>query len=102
MGNNIYSTNKRRDFLTPVVNTLIDRRLNRGYSQEELNYYIGLGDGQIAKYESGHRTPSIFTLYCWADALDSKIAIVANDNLPPTMPFGMAKAVNDNKLQIVG
>lgn len=97
----IHSKNLRKDFLAPVVNQLIKLRIQQCYSQEELNYKIGMCDGQIARYESGHRTPSIFTLHCWADALDSKIAIVANDNVPPTIPNEMAKAVNDNKLQIV-
>ena len=101
MSASIHSKNLRKDFLTPIVNQLIAMRIQQCYSQEELNFVIGMGDGQIARYETGSRTPSLFTLYCWADALDARLTLVANDNMPPTIPSETAKAVNNNKLQIV-
>ena len=96
-----YSQRRRTDFLAPVVNMLIDRRIEKNLSQEELNYRIGIADYQLAKWESGHRTPSVFSLHCWADALDARIEIVANDNKPPQTPNEGALAVNDNKFKMV-
>ncbi len=54
-------------------------------------------DGMIAKWETGIRSPTAFHLYCWADALDSKMTIVANDNSPLDPDDPAVKAVNDNK-----
>lgn len=96
-----YSQRRRTDFLAPVVNRLIDLRIEKNLSQEELNYRIGIADYQLAKWESGHRTPSVFSLHCWADALNARLDIVANDNTPPTKPNEGALAVNDNEFKMV-
>ena len=55
-------------------------------------------DRLLSKWECGIRTPTSFHLYYWADALKSKMTIVANDNLPPSSTYKGQKAVNDNIL----
>jgi len=93
-----YSRKLRNDFLSKVVNQLIDIRLEKGLTLEELNYKLGVSDYLVAKWESGHKTPSTFMLYCWAKALDAEMIIVANDNTPKDNDqILMASAVNDNQ-----
>lgn len=75
-----YPNKTRDDFLKDVVKQLIKRRKELGVTQEELNYKLGVADRLISKWECGTRTPTSFHLYCWADALDSKLTIAANDN----------------------
>ncbi|NVJ45610.1 MAG: helix-turn-helix transcriptional regulator [Cytophagia bacterium] len=77
-----YSRKLRNDYLSKVVNQLIDIRLSKGVTLEELNYRLGVSDYLVAKWESGHKSPSTFMLYCWAKALSAEIVIVANDNQP--------------------
>jgi transcriptional regulator with XRE-family HTH domain len=81
MQNNvIYPFKTRNDFLKDVVEELVRLRKQRKYTQEELNYRLGVADRLISKWECGLRTPTSFNLYCWADALDARLKIVANDN----------------------
>lgn len=85
-----YPYKSRSDFLKDVVKLLIERRVELGITQEELNYRLGVADRLISKWECGVRTPTSFHLYCWADALESKLIIskdqisykkkIANDN----------------------
>ena len=93
-----YPKKTRTDFLKDVVLLLIARRLELGITQDELNHTLGVADRLVSKWECGTRTPTSFHLYCWADALESKIGITANDNSPPTTSDEMEKAVNDNIL----
>lgn len=93
-----YSRKLRNDFLTPVVNKLIDIRLEQRVSQEELNYRLGIADNLVAKWESGHRTPSTFNLHCWANALDAKLMVASNDNQPPSDPQPPLFVANDNRI----
>lgn len=104
MNAKVYSRKCRSDYLTKVVNQLIDIRLSKKISLEELNYRLGVSDYLVAKWESGHKTPSTFMLYCWANALDAEMTIVANDNSRQDNddPTPTAPAVNDNlKLKAV-
>ena len=93
-----YPFKTRKDFLKDVVVLLVKRRLQLGITQDELNHVLGVADRLVSKWECGVRTPSSFHLYCWADALESRMTIVANDNKPPTPEGTAEKAVNDNLL----
>tara|TARA_A100000171_G_scaffold35638_3_gene34216 strand:+ start:13581 stop:13901 length:321 start_codon:yes stop_codon:yes gene_type:complete len=90
MKNNvIYPFKERDDFLRDVVKELVRLRKQRKYTQEELNYRLGVADRLISKWECGLRTPTSFNLYCWADALDAKLKVVANDNEPKSVKCRM-------------
>ena len=93
-----YPFKARSDFLEDVVKRLIKRRLQLGMTQDDLNHRLGVADRLVSKWECGVRTPTSFHLYCWADALKSKMTIVANDNLPPSSTCEGQMAVNDNLL----
>ena len=93
-----YPNKTRTDFLKDVVLLLIARRLELGITQDELNHTLGVADRLVSKWECGIRTPTSFHLYCWADALESKITIIANDNSPPSISDKQEKAINDNIL----
>lgn len=93
-----YPPKTRADFLKEVVELLVQRRLQLGITQDELNHMLGVADRLVSKWECGVRTPSSFHLYCWADALESQMTIVANDNNPPTPEGTIEKAINDNTL----
>ncbi|OEK03271.1 hypothetical protein BFP97_17835 [Roseivirga sp. 4D4] len=101
MNAKIYSRRLRTDYLAKVVNQLIDLRIIKGLTLEDLNHKIGVSDYLVHKWETGHKTPSTFNLCCWANALEAELIIVANDNRPTKPPSETVKAVNDNKLQIV-
>ncbi|GAB5476321.1 MAG: hypothetical protein Mars2KO_44200 [Maribacter sp.] len=93
-----YPFKTRNDFLREVVKLLVQRRLELGVTQDELNHMLGVADRLVSKWECGVRTPSSFHLYCWADALESEMTIVANDNNLPTPEGTTEKALNDNLL----
>jgi len=101
MNAKIYSRKLRTDYLAKVVNQLIDLRIKKGLSIEELNHIIGVSDYLVHKWETGHKTPRTFNLYCWAKALGAELMIVANDNTQPKNTSEKAKAVNDNNRRIV-
>ena len=79
--NRCKTTQRRTDFLAPIVNELAKIRIERGIDQVELANQLGVTDYLVAKWECGIRTPSTFNLYCWADVLDAKFLICANDNI---------------------
>lgn len=92
-----YSRKLRNDYLSKVVNQLIDIRLSKGMTLEELNYQLGVSDYLVAKWESGHKTPSMFMLYCWAKALNAEMLIVANDNIRKKSTTSQNLVANENK-----
>tara|TARA_Y100000590_G_C14836695_1_gene682281 strand:+ start:33 stop:353 length:321 start_codon:yes stop_codon:yes gene_type:complete len=83
-------TNKQQKKISPcffpIISKLRTARINKGISQEELGYKIGLAEGYLSKWERGERTPSLFSLICWAETLQHQIVaipmhkVVANDN----------------------
>lgn len=75
-----YPYKTRNDFLKDVVTQLIKRRKELGITQEHLNYKLGVADRLISKWECGVRTPTSFHLYCWADALHSRLMIISTKN----------------------
>lgn len=96
MKNNRCKTKQlRNDFLAPVINDLARIRIAKGLNQTELAHQLGVTDYLVAKWECGIRTPSTFNLHCWADTLDARILIGANDNKPPPSEPSSVHA-NDN------
>ena len=103
-----YKLKTRDDFLKGLVAQLIQLRLKRGLTQEELNHRLGVADRLVSKWECGVRTPTSFNLYCWADALDGKLVIIENPDRPVKTEgqFGVIKndavqyytPLNDNGL----
>ena len=49
-----------------IIVPLIDARVQRRWSQRELDERAGFADGQVAKWESYAKRPSPFHLLCWA------------------------------------
>ena len=93
-----YPFKTREDFLKEIVTLLVKRRLQLGITQDELNHMLGVADRLVSKWECGARTPSSFHLFCWADALESQMTIVANDNIPSTPEGATENASNDNRI----
>ncbi|MBE44131.1 MAG: hypothetical protein CMO16_02975 [Thaumarchaeota archaeon] len=56
------------------------RRKQLGISQTELDRIVGCADGYVSKCECGVRTPSVFMYWCFVEALDAEIEIVAKKN----------------------
>ncbi|WP_406684308.1 hypothetical protein N1F78_00855 [Seonamhaeicola sp. MEBiC1930] len=69
----------RKDFLHDVVKQLINQRHLLGITQDELNHTLGVADRLVSHWECGVRTPTGFHLYCWADALKSKLVIIPEE-----------------------
>ncbi|MDN5201499.1 helix-turn-helix transcriptional regulator [Fulvivirgaceae bacterium BMA10] len=93
----LYLNKTRDDFLKDAVKDLIHLRHEHKMTQEELNHRLGVADRLVNKWECGLRTPTSFNLYCWADALDAKLKIIANDNVSPQADaLKLSEASNDN------
>ena len=63
------------DSYSLMVNSLVERRNDLGYSQEALADTIGCTTSLIHKWEQYKRVPSGFMLTCWLDALGVEIKI---------------------------
>lgn len=59
----------RTDFLKNIAKNLAKIRQEKAWTQDKLNYRLGVADRLVNKWECGDKTPSGFNLYCWADAL---------------------------------
>jgi transcriptional regulator with XRE-family HTH domain len=57
-------------------NSLRQRRMDCGYSQTDVDELIGNAVGLVAKWEGGFRSPTGFSLYCWAKALGCDLVLV--------------------------
>ena len=58
-----------------IVEQLVQRRNDLGYSQEALADMIGCTTSLIHKWEQYKRVPSGFMFACWLDALGVEIKI---------------------------
>ena len=94
-----YKLKTRDDFLKGLVAQLIQLRLKRGLTQEELNHRLGVADRLVSKWECGVRSPTSFNLYCWADALDGKLMIVENVERPLKSKEGNFGVLRENKIK---
>ncbi len=92
-----YPSKVRNDFLKDVVSQLIKRRKELDITLETLNFDLGVADYLVAKWENGHRSPTSFHLYCWADVLNCDLMIVPRDFDLESIEF--KKAINDNLIQ---
>lgn len=67
------------DSYARMVEQLVDRRNELGYSQEVLADMIGCTTSLIHKWEQYKRVPSGFMLTCWLDALGCTIEVCSKD-----------------------
>jgi transcriptional regulator with XRE-family HTH domain len=90
-----YKDKIRSDFLRDIIKPMVERRHDLKLTQEDVNFKIGVADRLVSKWECGTRTPTLFNLVCWAEALDGKIVYINNnDNTPKCM---VKQACNDNQ-----
>lgn len=75
-------TQVRNDFLNPIATKLVKLRKYRDYKQQDLSLQIGMNEKLVQKWESGIRTPSVFNLINWAEALDAELAIMTSSYDP--------------------
>jgi transcriptional regulator with XRE-family HTH domain len=68
------ATELERMFYGRLVRELAARRHARDMTQEQLDQVLGVSDGQVAKWEAFDRLPGAFTLMCWCNALDLRLA----------------------------
>ena len=64
-----------------ITAQLVDLRKQRGITQAELSERIGMTERYVAAWECGQKNPRLFNLFCWLEALNAKLRVVANDNL---------------------
>lgn len=76
----------------------MQRRHALNITQDELNYQFGVADRLVSKWECGLRTPNSFNLYCWADALGTKLTLLSKDPTDYLTDTGKITllATNDN------
>lgn len=65
----------RDDFLKDLILQFIDRRLELGLSQSDIDVTMGNSDRLVSKWECGDRTPTSFNLFCWAEAVCGKLIL---------------------------
>jgi ribosome-binding protein aMBF1 (putative translation factor) len=67
--------NSNEKFHYQLILQFVRRRHKLKISQKELGEKIGIADYLLAKWEGGHRRPSGFLLWCWAEALGVKLVL---------------------------
>lgn len=63
-----------------LMRRLIRRRESLRVTQRELDHELGVGDGQVAKWESFARLPSMFMMVCWCQALRVTLVPVGTED----------------------
>jgi transcriptional regulator with XRE-family HTH domain len=58
----------------PVIAALIAERKRRGWSKRKLARHAGISASEVSTVERGVRSPALYVLLLWADALDMEIA----------------------------
>jgi transcriptional regulator with XRE-family HTH domain len=66
---------RREWFFTRIADQVVEQRLARGLSQQELAALCNTTQSAIARLESGGRPPKIDTLLRIADALDCELEV---------------------------
>jgi transcriptional regulator with XRE-family HTH domain len=66
---------RREWFFTRIADQVVELRLARGLSQQELAALCNTTQSAIARLESGGRPPKIDTLLRIADALDCELEV---------------------------
>lgn len=62
-----------------LINQFVHLRHCRQMTQDEVDAIMGNTDRQVSKWECGVRTPRVFNLLCWAEALDATLILTPND-----------------------
>ncbi len=62
-----------------LINQFVHLRHCREMTQDEIDSIMGNTERQVSKWECGVRTPRVFNLLCWAEALDATIILTPND-----------------------
>ena len=62
-------------FQEDLIAQLRTRREFLKISQVELGEKVGVTESLLAKWETGHRRPSGFLLWCWAESLNVKLVL---------------------------
>ena len=70
------------DFYSRIIDSIIDTRKEKGFTQKELAAACGLTQSVIARIESKKSVPTLATLCKIVYALDSTIQIVNTASLP--------------------
>ncbi|GEM_PF-2283353 len=86
----------RQDVLSDIINPLRRLRIEKQITQDEVDCLMGVSEKQTSRYETGKRTPSLFTLKCWADVLDAQIVIQPYQNDNPEL-FLLRKDFTEGK-----
>ena len=63
-------------FASHLIRRYQSVRYERGIAQLALDDKVGLTLGQIAKWESGARKPTLYNAFCWAEALGCELKLV--------------------------
>ena len=71
-----------------ILAALRKARIDSQLSQMAVDAIAGFTDGQIAKYESGARTPHSFNLYIWALSLGLALSLSV---VPPQQSHGFQR-----------
>ena len=95
-----YPDKVRADFLHDVVKQLVRQRHKLALTQDDVNHMLGVADRLVSHWECGIRSPTAFHLYCWADALQSKLAIIPKESEVVALANQFEKQLaNDNCLK---
>lgn len=62
-------------FSKKLIVQFVQRRKELGYTQEYVDQMMGNTPGQIAKWETGIRKPTLFNAYAWAEVLHTEIIL---------------------------
>lgn len=84
----------RTESMHMMMKDLVALRKKRGLTQEELNFILGVADYLLAKWEVGIRNPTCLNLFCWAEALNADLVVVARDGT-----LLEQQSANDNTLK---
>lgn len=57
------TTVTEKEFDLTLADVLKSQRKKRGYSQLQISQYLGINRSTYTYYESGHTSPSIYTLF---------------------------------------
>lgn len=66
---------QRNDFFDNIVRQFIERRKSLEMTQEDVDCRMGTAERLTSKWECGHRIPTSFNFFCWAEALDAKLLL---------------------------
>lgn len=66
----------KRTYLKSLIRPLATHRSQIGLTQDDANEKIGIADRLINKWEVGMKLPSMFSLYCWCEALGMELKLL--------------------------